>query len=327
MPSYEVFEQRTQKLQITGTNDSLKTVWNRDYVVQVTLSGAETIANIVAFNVMTATGLPVVNRSIYEINNMIIPFVICRKKTCKPLNAAYTRWTVSTEFESTLKQNNSEALNEPIAKPAALTDITPRVVPVFGEAEKVLYVDYSTDDEAFPPRTVGLECARTPSKNWWTEPVMEKLPTLALQITQYEDYVSYENLLERKFSANEEVYRGQPRFDWIVSEIEPTEVVVQLSSGPVTAVQITYTVAHSPHQFGWKEDRALIDAQYIDNPNEVILGTEDPEIKLFQNDQPGTKSIGFIDINGGRRADQTGIPDYIQYEQQKTLDYSTFLQV
>lgn len=310
MPTFEVFEERSQSLKIAGTDDSIKTVWNKDYAVQVTLSGTETLASIDAYDVMTATGLPTVNRSIYQVNNKIIPFVICRSKTCKPINKAYTRWTVSTQFESTIKQNNDEANNAPIAKPASIADLPVRVVPVFGETEKVIYQDKSD---------LEVECARTPAKNWWTEPVMEKIPTLALQITQYESYISYETLLDRKFKVNDDLYRGQARFDWLITEIEPTEVIVELASGPTQAVQITYTVAHSPHLYGWKEDRALIDSQYLVNPG------ANEEIKLFQNDQPGTKSIGFITIAGEQRGDQTGAPDYIQYEQYDDIDFSSFL--
>ena len=81
MPTFEVFEERSQSLKVTGTDDSIKTVWNKDYIVQVTLSGTETLASIDAYDVMTASGLPTVNRSIYEVNGNIMPFVVCRSKT------------------------------------------------------------------------------------------------------------------------------------------------------------------------------------------------------------------------------------------------------
>lgn len=311
MPTYNVTQSRKQTMTFSGSDDQLKVTWHADYFVDVSLSGGENVADIDAYNVLTADGIPVVNRTVYEVDGKFIPYVLCRNKTCKPHKDLQTRWIVSAQFESSVRNNNGENDNLPIAKPASLADISPRVIPILGEAQKVLY-----EDKQSPP----VECARTPSGNWWNEPVLERIPTLALQITQYESYISYDELLRRKLKVNKSVYRNQPRFDWLIQDIKPTEVVVPLSSGNVKAVQVTYTVEHSPHDYGWKVDRALIDSQYLENV------ADKESAKLFQNKTPGSRSVGFITEAGGKRADQTGTPSYIQYESYDDIEFGDFLQ-
>jgi hypothetical protein len=313
MPTYTVTEKRDQKMSFSGTDDQIKITWSKDYFVDV--AGYTNINEIDSYSVMTASGLPVVNRDIYNVNGKIIPYVICRNKTCNPFPNRYDRWLVSTQWEASIKSNNEESDNVPITPPASFSDITPRVVPFLGETSQVLYEDLSE---------TPVDCARTPAGNYWSEPVMQKIPTLGLKLTQYEDYISYEDLLDRKFKVNEEVYRSQPRFDWLIADIEPTEVDVLLSTGVQSGVQITYTLLHSPALYGWKEDRALLDTQYIENG----------KVKLFTNDQPGTLSSGHITVTGGKRMktvngevvpDQTGPPDHIQYETFETINFSDFL--
>ena len=311
MATYTVTQSRKQKMTFSGSEDQLKVTWHSDYFVDVSLSVGENVSDIDAYNVLTADGIPVVNRTIYEVDNKFIPYVLCRNKTCKPHKDLQTRWIVSAQFESSIKNSSGESDNLPIAKPASLTDITPRVVPILGETEKVLYEDKSD---------TPVDCARTPSGNWWSEPIVERIPTLALQITQYESYISYKELLRRKLKVNKSSYRDQPPFDWLIQDIQPTEVVVPLASGNVKAVQVTYTVEHSPHLYGWKVDRALIDSQYLENV------ADKESAKLFQNKTPGSRSIGFITAAGGKRADQTGVPDSIQYESYDRIEFGDFLQ-
>lgn len=310
MATYTVTQARNQRMTFSGSDDQLKITWHSDYFVDVTLGVGENVSDIDAYNVLTANGIPIVNRTVYEVGNKFIPYVLCRNKSCRPHPDRQTRWIVSAQFESSIKSNNSETGNTPIAKPTSLADIAPRVVPILGETQKVLYQDKSD---------TSVDCARTPAGNWWSEPVLERIPTLALQITQYESYVTYEQLLERKFKVNQSSYRGQPPYDWLIQDVQPTEVTVPLASGSVQAVQMTYIVEHSPHLYGWKVDRALIDSQYL---TDVADKTSS---KLFQNKEPGSRSIGFITAAGGKRADQEGTPDYIQYESYDRIEFDDFL--
>lgn len=316
--TYTVAPGRKQKMTFQGANDAVSVTWHQTYFVDV--SGYTNIDEIDAYNVITATGLPVVNRSIYEIDDKVIPFVICRNKTAKPMEGRQDRWQVDTQFKSTVRSQSEESDNIPISPPASLSNITPRVVPELGETEKVLYMDKSdfiSDPDNNPGVITGVDCTRTPAGSFWEQPVMEKIPTLVLKITQYESSITYEQMLERKFKVNQGSYRSQPRYDWLILDVEAVEVDVILAGGPTTAALVTYTVAHSPHLYGWKQERALFDTQYFDS----VTGIK----KLFQNDVPGSNNIGYITSTGANRASQVGEPDYLQYESFDEIDFDSFL--
>lgn len=313
MATYTVTQARNQRMSFSGSDDQVKITWHSDYFVDVTLGVGETIADINAYNVLAADGVPIVNRTVYEVNNKFIPFVLCRSKNCRPHEQKQTRWIVSAQFESSINGNQNEKDNTPIAKPNSIFDIAPRVVPILGETQKVLYVDKKPDNPQ--------ECARTPSGNFWSEPIVERIPTLGLQITQYENYISYDELLRRKLKVNKSTYRNQPPYDWLIQDLKPTEVEVPLASGTVKAVQITYTVEHSPHLHGWKIDRALFDTQFLTDVNDKSSA------KLFKNNTPGSKNVGYITVTGAKRASQTGEPDSIQYQPQDRIEFNDFLQI
>lgn len=306
MPAtYTVSQGRNQRMSFTGSQDSISVTWHQDYFVDV--SGV-TASDVDAYDVLTATGVPVVNRSVYTIGSKIIPYVICRDKTATQNPDRLSRWTVKTKWSSTVRSNTEETDNAPIDPPDAVTDITPLVVSELGETEKVLWMDKST---------TPVDAARTPAGNFWSEPVMERIPTLRLKITQYEASITYEQMLDRKFKVNDATYRSQAAQKWLIEDVEATEVDVELSGGSTTAALVTYTLALSPHEYGWKVERALFDTQYLDTG----------EVKLFQNEQPGTSSIGYITSAGAKRVSQTGEPDYIEYERFDDTTFSSFLQV
>ena len=298
--SYSVTTGRNQKMTFSGEGDQVKITWHQDYYVEVSGVAASSVS---PYDVLTATGIPVVNRSVYYDGSKIIPFVVCRSKTAQQNPKRLSRWTVNTQWGTDSNKNQRESDNAPIDPPAALTDITPRVQPTLGETEKVLYKDKD-----------NKQCYRTPAKSIWTEPVVERIPTLELKITQYESSITYEQMLERKFKVNKSTYRGQPRYDWLITQVEAVETQVQLSGGATTCAQVTYTLEHSPHLYGWKEDRVLIDSHYLD------AGDRKPFSEIVDY------STGLIDNVGEQLSDQDGEPEYIQYETFADIEFSDFLQ-
>lgn len=285
--------------------DSVSITWEKDYWVDV--SGVSDPTTISTYDVITASGLPIVNKSVYQINNQIIPFVICKSKTATQQPELPTRWSVSASYKAMAKE--SEAENAPIAKPAAVTDITPQVVSSLGEISRVIYEDKTSPN----PRKI-----LTPTLNQWSEPTFERIPTLILRITQYEASITYEEMLERRFKVNQGQYRSQPRYKWLIENVEGVEVTVPLSGGDTTAALMTYTLVYSPLENGWKDDRALIDTHYYDGATGEKLPFEDG---------PGVLGIGLIDANGNKLANQNGEPEYTQYETFDDIDFSGFLQV
>lgn len=309
--SYSITTGRTQRLNMSGSPDSIELSWERDYYVDVTGVDPDTVdAYDVAQAVDGSVSIPTVNRSVYTIQNKVIPFVICRSKSVTQLAERLDRWVVRTGWKG--KGSQEETDNQPTSPPAALTGYTPHEVPVLGEELKALWID-----------KVGTRYI-SPSGSEWNEPLLERVPTLMLKITQYETApLLYATMLDRLFKCNESAYRGQGRYKWMIVGLDPTVVDTELSGGSTTAIAVTYTVALSPHEHGWKTDLALLDTHYKD-----ANGVRQP----FKEGNPPTLSTGLLDTDGSRLADQTGDPKRVQYEQQETKNFLTtqaggFLQV
>ncbi|WP_182871227.1 hypothetical protein [Stieleria mannarensis] len=144
---------------------------------------------------------------------------------------------------------------------------------------------------------------------------MERIPTLQVRLTQYEASITYEQMLARKFKVNSGTYRSKDRYQWLIQDVEATEVDVLLSGGETSAALVTYTLSHLPLNEGWKKALALIDYKHL------VSGKFVPHL----SGDPRTASQTFVDATGAKKADQS-VPDYIEFEPQGELDFSTFLQ-
>ena len=312
--TYTVDELRTgREIAFTGEADSVSITWKTEYSVYVDDVADPTFtgASVSPYDVVTATGIPIVNRSIYYFNSKVIPFVICRNKTARQTQNKLKRWTVTASYKAAARAGQDEGLFEPVTPEANAENYEPSEYAELGEIERVLYVDKSNQ-----PKKISL-----PSGNWWSEPVIERVPTLTLKITQYETSITYEQMLERKLKTNSTEYRDQLPGKWIISHIEANEVSVQLSGGPSTVALVTYTLDLSPHDSGWKDQRVLID-NVFKNPAtqkyELFYG--DKELKITR---PCTiQEDGTLWQNGTSTA-----PKYVEYQVQDEINFTTFLQV
>lgn len=333
---YSVSKSRSQRMTFSSTGDNnvgVSATWHQEYCVDVTGSD---IATHSAYDVLNAPGIPIVGKTTYTTGTKILPYVVCRDKTAQQNPKKLSRWTVKTKFSTPPSRSGgsgaggaTEAENAPIAVPAAITDISPVQSVSLGQIQKVLYFENAANALAVgrPPR----DCALTPTGNWWSQPVMQKLPTFRLKHTQYEARIEYETMLERKFKINENEWNSKPAFMWLISDVEATEVEVELIAGTTTAAMVTYTIDLHPdarldpalenNVYGWREVRALFDTQYWSHPED----DPDRKLKAFQTEIPGKASAGYIDIDGLKRADQTGEPDYIDYMTFDRINFNTFL--
>ncbi len=321
-----VTQGRSQQMSFSGSgsnNASIQVTWTQDFYVDII---NESPSNYSAYDILSAPGVPIVNRTVYydSVAGTVMPFVICRNKTATQNEERLSRWTVRAQYstpqgrgQGTGASSSQEADNEPVPVPTDLTDISPKVTVSLGETERFMWIT--------KPDTFGntYECARTPAGNFWSEPVMERIPTFEMKVTQYEDFISYEDMIDRKFKTNQFSWNGYDPEFWLIEQVEAEEVEVELTGGPATAALVTYTIILATSQDvpdeednGWLERRALFDVQY----------KQGSEIKLFQNDEPGTHSMGYITLLGERRGDQSGVPDYITYRTYDTIDFDSFLQ-
>lgn len=304
-------------LKFAGTDDKMKIEWSREFRVDVTASGGDVAEDVSEYDVLTATGIPVVNRSVFYRNGQIIPFVICRDKSAKPFKDARSKWTVTATYRSE-DANQDESSNDPQDPPLALTDITPSEEPSLGMIERPLYVD-----KADTP-------IKLPSGHMYPEPILEKVPTLRLRITQYESSITYEQMLERKLKTNDATYRTKAAGMWLITDVEATEVDVQLSGGEVSAALVTYTLELSARQYYDTGTSSFVDAGWqvplarVDNVVNDGTGKYDP----FLLDNARSASLAFVESDGTILGDGlTGPPEYDVYEVQDSIDFSSFLQV
>ncbi|WP_182871226.1 hypothetical protein [Stieleria mannarensis] len=149
-------------MKFAGQQDSLSINWARDFRVTVSATGSDKAKDVDPFAVMTATGLPIVNRSVYAAGNKLIPYLICREKTAKQNPAKMDQWEVQTAYRS-IDKNRAESNNQPIDPPDDITDIAPTEQPSLGEIERVLY-----EDKASTPKKILLPSGRTFRNRSWS---------------------------------------------------------------------------------------------------------------------------------------------------------------
>lgn len=257
-------------------------------------------------NVIGAVGLPTVNRSVYTTaNGKIIPYFICRKKRVRRDASAFGLFHVQTTFKNIVGGDLGGGETDPVDPPDALTDISPQVKVELGEVEKVLYIDKSSSPKAI----------LTPTKNFYSEPAVERIATQMWKISQYESSITYDQMQERKFKVNSLTFQGEVRFKWLIEHVEASEVDVTLSGGVTSAALVTYTVIQSPFEHGWKDDRSLIDTHYISGGKKIA----------FIDDSVATSTVGFIDSAGARKTAGTVVPDRVQFETFDDIDFEDFL--
>ena len=288
--------------------DSLKVTWDLNILVTVKddTDPDYDLGTVSPFDVAAAPGVPRVNETVYYRNGLIIPWLVCRSKNVRrdPQNLGV--WHVQCRYDTGNANDTQEGNNAPITPPASLTAITPRVESSLGEVQRVLYTDKSETAKA----------CLTPTENMFDQPFVERLATLQLRITQYEASITYEQMMERKLKVNEDTYRTKVRYSWLITEVEASEVTVQLAGGPTVAALVTYTLELSPLLYGWKDERALLDTHHYLNGKKIA----------YKDDELATYTICKVN-NVGVLIDQDDLPEYDRWETYDTIDFGTFLQV
>lgn len=276
--------------------------------------------------VACAAGLPSVNVTTWysSIAGVGLPQAVCRSKSVTRLSENAFVFDVDCEF-STPELEGEDCVGAP---PLSLTDITPSVQSQIGSYERVLYAD--KDGEA---------CWRLPGTlTPFSAPVTETIPTLSLKITQYESSLSFDDQLARSFKTNSDTYRSKAAGLWLIGAVSATETEVQLQSGPVTAVKVTYPItlserfyyppglAATPSNavvYGWDKVQPLVDTMRMTAP---------PVAKLVPMRDAGSGNVrsGYIDSNGEERVAAAGSlddrPDYLRFRAQDQIAFASFLQ-
>ena len=289
--------------------DSLKQTWDINFLVTVKddTDPDYDLATVSPFDVAGAPGVPRVNETVYYRNGLVIPWLVCRTKQIRRDTQSLGVWHVQCRFDTGNANDTQEGNNSPIAPPVNLTDIAPRVESSLGEVQRVLYKDKSETEKV----------CLTPTQNMFDQPFVERLATLQLRITQYEASITYEQMMDRKLKVNEDTYRTKVRYSWLITEVEATEVTVQLDAGPTVAALVTYTLELSPLLYGWKDERALLDTHHYLNGKKIA----------YKDDELATYTLCKVNSVGVLIGDQTDPPEYDRWETYDTISFSSFLQV
>ena len=285
-----------------SADDSLTTDFSVGYDVTISDPADQNFdpRNVGVFEVLAAPGLPIVNQSVYYNNGLIIPYLVCRRKTAKRDPARRDRWNVSTTWNTGTRANSGELT--PKTPPPALTDFTPLIETQLGQDDIVRYTDKD-----------GKDCL-TPTKNFYDSPFIELIATEIRRVTQYESFISYQQMRDRKFKMNSVVYRGEPINSWFMTQVEAIETTVELAAGPVLAAQVTYTMQFTDRPNLWLEERSLQDSHYYD------AGEKLP----FYSDDLKTLTIGKVDAAGAKLA-STAPMEYDSWKMQDAIDFNGFL--
>lgn len=300
--SYSVSKPRqARSFTIQGNDGKLKLRHQIEFLVEVTATGGSSLANLSELEVVTASGLPIVNYSVYVYNGYFIPYLLCTSKKAEQNAQRAAQWKVVCSYDSdSLKGNEADQQLEPFALPE---DVTPRVEVSSEVLEEVVLVDRSGT------------ALKTPARSLFQEPFYKPLSIVVLTITQYETGWTDDNIAAREHHTNSDIWRSDPAWRWKITSVSATPTAVN----GVACHQVKYVTKLHPNATGWKESRALIDTHYLVN-NGGAASTW-PRRPFLSNGQPTT---GYIETDGTKRASGASFL-FEDYEILDVIAYQTFL--
>jgi len=320
--TYTICETRESSVSVTGkvSNLGVRTVNHKADRTYRVLASAASPAHVTDIEIACIAELPVVNKTTWysATAGVGMPFAVCRsKEVARSRDNAYL-FDVKCSFET----GDIEAEQCAAAPPAALNSITPIVTATVNSYERVLYADKD-----------GKQCWQLPTDTPFQQPITETIPTLTLNITQFESAITYEQMMERSFKTNKNQYRSKDAGLWMIGAVKATEQTVQLAGGPTNAVKVTYPIMLSERYFyppglqptetnrviyGHDKVQPLVDTMRIDVDGNLV--------PIERN---GSVRSGYIDVNGQLRDTPNELdkrPDYLRFRSQDEIDFSLFLQ-
>lgn len=322
--AYTITEARPEKMSSkTSGSDKVQVDWSKSYFVDVT--GVDPLS-VSALDILSATDstsgfkIPTPNKSAWYDGTNGSPYLICRSVSPQRDPNRKDRWRVDVRYDGQFPSTPT-----PQALPDSVTDISPNVRFSVGEINRVMYFDKA---DQLPGNTLGddddKQAIISPSGSWYEDPTMERIATQEVEISQYESFVTYDQLTERRFSINAGPYRGKLPYTWLIEDCQGEEVTVQLAGGPFTAALVTYKILNRPWDpskglYGWMEDRVLLDTHYKDK----VTGKR----REFFDSDLGLGQFGYITKDGEKRDRQTGTPDSVQFVKYDIRNFNLWMQI
>ena len=276
-----------------------------------------------------AQGLPTVQKSIYydADSGTIHPYAVCTGKDVKRRRDAPMVFDVTCSFQSKTETESMD--NETVTQP---TDIRPEVTVSVSGKDRVLYTDFGTDFATPTARTTSEQCWMFQNiKLQYPSPVVTQIPLLTLTISQYENYVSYAQIMQRSFKVNETSWQSFNPGYWRLVVKNVSEVDIQTQIGQVTWAKVTYeaTLSNDGYyeqdgttwtQTGWEAQIPMIAPKYYDSP---LVG--DASIKKFVDEDTSEPYMGFLDYD--EDYDLAAIrPRFKTHKRYESIEFSDFIQ-
>ena len=327
--SYEICETRKRNWSVKDASSGsiLRTKMEAtiEYIIVASgLADGETPADISDSTVCQLPGLPKVNGTSFldPVDSTVRPFMICKSKTCQRNPNAPHIFTVSAKFEEIVdgRENPGQAC------PNDVTDIAPQVSYQITKSDRVIYTDLLGENCHTLPGNIGEP---------YEAPVVQPVAELLITVTQYEPYISAQDMIDRSFRCNNDQYRGKAADHWMIQAVSAKEVEVQSCSGTQQWAQVTYPIKLSDY--------------YVENYVTGGDGQGNPTVQLFVGHQAalplvsnyhmfggekvrfadqgtGYGSVGFVDDQGIALPSQDG-PNYKLFRNVPRINFASFLQV
>jgi hypothetical protein len=227
-------------------------------------------------------GLPRIMSSVYvDDSGLINPYAIAMSKSVQRNASNGLLFDVTVSYQT----RSLEVEGCLVSPPNSPADLSPEVTASVASTQRVLYTDYSGD-----------QCNRFAGVNFpFPEPVVTDIPTLVLTISQYENAVSYSEILERSFVTNDAPYSGFAAGLWRCVVRNVSDVDIETTIGTQTWARVTYEVALSQDGYydqniqfvntGWKAQVPLVSPVYKDETKGVIQ---------FESADSSEPETGFI---------------------------------
>lgn len=306
----------------TGKGNSRNSTQNftQTYLVKVLGSDGNiatgNLATVSTAQVGYAPGLPIVQKSVYTDTDAGVfhPFAICMSKDVKRRREQPALFDVSCSFQATMESEFNPI--DDIQQPA---DLSPQVVVSVDAKERVLYQDLDTKEQSYLFPGIDL---------MYPSPIVTQVPLLTLDITQYEEYVSYSQILERSYRVNETEWKGYPAGRWRIVVKNVSEVTVPTAGGDQTWAKVQYEAKLSADGFwdedgnweytGWKQQIPLI------APKFVGVGPGNPVYK-FVHEKTSEPRMGLIDEFGAEYT-ASDKPKYLTHTRYLPIEFDDFMQ-
>lgn len=317
-----------------GSSRNATQTFTQTYLVKVMDASGSLISSnyssVAAAQVGLASGLPIVQRTVYRDDDAGVfhPYALCMSKDVKRRREQPALFDVTCTFKTTSMETEFAGTDQ-VQEP---TDISPEVIVSTGSSEKVLYGDYFGDQCFMWKHT----------REWFNRPVTRDFPLLTLTVTQYEKYISYQDILDRSYVTNLGNFKGYDTDHWRMIVKNVSEVVIPTSSGDQEWAKVTYEITKGANGY-YKWRYAMGDNTYVEEGwKDIGWNVEVPAIASKYLDAVGGKVHRFADEDTSERylgkifpntnvkmsdeEQESNLMLYKEFTPYDSIDFSEFLQ-